>query len=178
LTEDACLFGGDTLTLSDVAAVAGTADFGDVERVPRLSDNVRTAILDRARRMIEDGIDRMKTSGADVPVIVVGGGGFLLNEVPRGASILERPRYASVANAIGAAIGQVSGEVDRVLSYAGTTRATALAQVRAEVIRLAASAGAAPRSIKVVQIDEVALNYLPGDAVRVRARAVGDVEFT
>ncbi|HEY0939899.1 MAG TPA: hydantoinase/oxoprolinase family protein [Steroidobacter sp.] len=177
LPQDAYLFGGETLTMSDVAVAAGFADFGDRQRVPSLSQPVRDAILARARLMIESGIDRMKTASGDVPVVVVGGGAFLLQETPRGASTLERPEHASVANAIGAAIAQVGGEVDRVCSYAAGGRETALAEVRAEAVRVAAAAGAAPATIEIIDMDEVALNYLPGETVRVRARAVGNLEF-
>lgn len=177
LLTDSYLFGGDTLTMSDIAVASGLASFGDRERVPALSDAVKTAIMARTQRIVEEGIDRMKTAAGDVPVIVVGGGGFLLDDKPRGASCLVRPDHASVANAIGAAIGQVSGELDRVFSYARVGRATALDEIRGDVRAMAITAGAAADSVEVVDVDEVALNYLPGNAVRVRARAVGDLIF-
>ncbi len=127
--------------------------------------------------MIEDGIDRMKTAAGDVPVVVVGGGGFLIHDRPRGASALLRPQHAPVANAIGAAIGQVSGELDRVVSYAGGRRDELLAEIRRQAAESAVAAGAAPATVEVIEVEEVALNYLPGQSVRVRARAVGDLEF-
>lgn len=178
LLQDSCLFGGDTLTISDVAVQAGLADFGAPELVPALSGPVRGAVMGRARQIIEEGVDRMKASAADVPVIVVGGGGLLVDRKPRGASRLERPEHAAVANAIGAAIGQVSGEADRVFSYAGQKRNAALDEIRADVCGRAVRAGAAPESVEVIDIEEVALNYLPGEAFRVRARAVGDLTFS
>ncbi|MBW7836657.1 MAG: hydantoinase/oxoprolinase family protein [Sphingomonadales bacterium] len=178
LLSDSYLFGGGTLTMSDVAVAAGLATFGDPSRVPALSDAVKAAVMGRARRMIEDGIDRMKTAAGDVPVVVVGGGGFLLHEKPRGASELSQPEHASVANAIGAAIGQVSGELDRVISYAGGVRERALNDIRALVMELAVAAGASPATVEVIDVEEVALNYLPGQSVRVRARAVGDLKFS
>jgi len=178
LLQDSCLFGGTTLTISDVAVQAGLADFGNPDLVPVLSGPARDGVMNRARQIIEEGVDRMKTSAADVPVIVVGGGGFLVDQKPRGASVLERPEHAGVANAIGAAIGQVSGETDRVFSYAVQKRNAALDEIRADVCSRAVEAGAAPDSVEVIDIEEVALNYLPGEAFRVRARAVGDLTFS
>lgn len=175
LLRDALLFGGDTLTMSDVAVSEGLAEFGDVSRVPALGAGVAAAIMDRARRMVEDGIDRMKTAAGDVPVIVVGGGGFLIGGTPRGASELIRPPHASVANAIGAAIGQVSGELDRLISYADVPRPTALEAIRGQVAEIAVAAGAVPDTVEVTDMEELALSYLPGETVRVRARAVGDL---
>ena len=42
----------------------------------------------------------------DVPVVVVGGGAHLCGERLAGASHVLRPAYATVANAVGAAIPQ------------------------------------------------------------------------
>ncbi len=178
LTSDAYLFGGETLTMSDVAVSAGLATFGDAGRVPALSPTVLKTVMGRAHRLIEDGIDSMKTMAGDIPVIVVGGGGALISEKPRGASTLLRPDHASVANAIGAAFGQVSGELDRVVSYSGGMRDQALADIRTQVTAMAMAAGACPATVEVVDVDEMALNYLPGQSVRVRARAVGDLKFS
>jgi N-methylhydantoinase A/oxoprolinase/acetone carboxylase beta subunit len=178
LLSDAYLFGGDTLTLSDVAVAGGLAAFGNPERVPALSETVKVAIMERARRLMEDGIDRMKATAGDVPVVVVGGGGFLLNEKPRGASMLVRPEHATVANAIGAAIAQVGGEIDRVCSYSATSRAAVLQEIQSQVTAIALAAGAAPDTIELIEVEEMALNYLPGETVRVRARAVGELTFS
>ena len=54
-----------------------------------------------------------------MPVVVVGGGSVLLGDALPGASELVEPDHFAVANAIGAAIAQVGGEVDRVFSLDG-----------------------------------------------------------
>ena len=58
-------------------------------RVPRAaisSRGVMQEILAQFRRMFEDGIDRMKTAAADVPVVLVGGGSVLVEKDLKGAS--------------------------------------------------------------------------------------------
>lgn len=48
------------------------------------------------------------TPADDVPVIVVGGGAALCGDSLAGASAVIRPEHADVANAVGAAMPQVS----------------------------------------------------------------------
>ena len=68
-------------------------------------------------KFIEDSIDKMKTSADEVPAIFVGGGTIINKENVKGISKLIIPDNFAVANAVGAAVGQVSGEVDRVFHY-------------------------------------------------------------
>ena len=64
-------------------------------------------------------VDLARLSSEPVSVIVVGGGAILVGEKLRGASELIRPVQGGAANAIGAAIAQTSGTVDRVYSMEG-----------------------------------------------------------
>ena len=64
--------------------------------------------------MLADAIDRVKTSREPVTLVAVGGGAPLVPEDLPGTSEVLRPDHSDVANAIGAAIASVSGEVDRV----------------------------------------------------------------
>ena len=82
-----------------------------------------------------------------------------------------------MANAIGAAIAQVGGEVDKVYAIEPGRREEALDAVRAEAIDKAIAAGATPRSVQIVDFDEVPIAYLPGNATRIRVKAVGDLDM-
>jgi N-methylhydantoinase A/oxoprolinase/acetone carboxylase beta subunit len=86
-----------------------------------------------------------------------------------------RPEHYSVANAIGAAIAQISGDVDRIYSLEGTTRETALADAEAEARRKAVAAGAVPETLFVTEREDVPLAYLRGNATRVRVKVIGDM---
>ena len=37
-------------------------------------------------------------------------------------------------------------------------------------------AGAAPGSVRIVDVEEMSIAYVPGNAMRVRAKAVGDLD--
>ena len=62
-----------------------------------------------------------------LPIQMLGGGSILV-EGPIAGLELILPNHFAVANAVGAAIAQVSGEVDRVISLDGTSREAAVAQ--------------------------------------------------
>ena len=178
LTEKALVFGGDTLTASDIAVAAGQVEMGDPARVKSLDSDLVNRSLQEIHRMISEGVDRMKSSVSNVPLILVGGGAVLVSRPIKGTSEVIVPENAGVANAIGAAIAQVGGEVDRVFSYEELGRDGALAEARAEAIAQAEKAGAVSGTVEIMDIEEVPLQYVPGGAVRLRVRAVGDLALS
>jgi len=175
LVRQARVFGGETLTATDLAVAAGMCEVGDTELVRGLDASLVAAGVSRIRELVEEVIDRVKTSSDLLPVVVVGGGSVLLPDRLAGASVVIKPDHFAVANAIGAAIAQVGGEVDRVVSLAGTTREAALDSAREEAIGKAVAAGAEGSTVEVVEVEEVPLAYLPSNAVRIRMKAVGDL---
>jgi hypothetical protein len=80
-----------------------------------------------------------------------------------------------VANAIGAAIAQVSGAVDAVFDTAGKGREKVLAEVKAAAIAEAVKAGADEATTSVVEVEELPLAYLPANTVRFKVKAVGEL---
>jgi N-methylhydantoinase A/oxoprolinase/acetone carboxylase beta subunit len=163
LTERALVFGGSELTATDIAVAAGLADIGQADR-----EGVRS---------LAEAVDRMKTAAGDIPVVVVGGGSILLGDTLSGASQLVKPEHFAVANAIGAAIAQVGGEVDRVFSLEQIPREEALAQAKEEATEKAVAAGASRDTVAVVDVEEVPLAYLPSNATRIHVKAVGELEL-
>jgi N-methylhydantoinase A/oxoprolinase/acetone carboxylase beta subunit len=177
LTNRALVFGGNTLTATDLAVAGGLATIGDPERVTELDDGIVRRGLERIEQTIADAVDRMKTTPEPVPVVVVGGGSVLLGERLPGASVLIKPDHFAVANAIGAAIAQVGGEVDRVFSLGERSRDQVLEQAKQEAVGKAVAAGAIAASVQVVAVEEVPLTYLPSNATRIRVKAVGDLQL-
>lgn len=175
LTSAARIFGGSELTLSDVAVAAGQASLGDPALVADLDDTLVVGIMQRVQTLCEDAIDRVKTSAEPMPVILVGGGSVIIPPELAGASVIYRPQNYDVANAIGAAIAQCSGEIERIFSLDQISRTEALAQAQQMACEEAIKAGANPQTVVVIDIQEVPLAYLPGSATRIRVRAAGDL---
>ena len=124
---------------------------------------------------VEAVLDRMKPSEAPIAAVLVGGGSVLIEGQLQGTSTSILPEHFGSANAIGAAIAQVSGEVDRVISLDGTSREAAIEQVVGQARSRALEAGALAESIALAELEETPLSYLPGNAIRVSAKVVGDL---
>ncbi|WP_067491762.1 hydantoinase/oxoprolinase N-terminal domain-containing protein [Actinomadura hibisca] len=178
LTEKALVFGGDTLTATDLAVAAGRAEIGDPSHIAHLERTKVEAALAHIAERIAETVDRMRTSPGPIPVVAVGGGSVLVGDTLPGFPDVRRPDHYAVANAIGAAIAQVGGEVDRVFQIPEGHRDTVLAEAKAEAIAHAEKAGARPNSVTIVDVEEVPLAYLPGGATRIRVKAVGDLDLT
>ncbi len=178
IVEDGLLFGGRTLTASDIAVAAGDAAFGDASLLPAFSPTMVSTVRGRFRAMLEEGVDRIKTTRGDVTVLAVGGGSFLIPDGLKGVAAVIRPDHAAVANAVGAAIGQVGAQVERIVDYDSLPRDEALDQLRGEAANRVVAAGGDAKTVQLVEVDEVFLSYLPGRAAQVRVRAVGDLAGT
>ena len=177
LSQRARVFGGDTLTATDIAVAAKAAKIGDPSRVSALDAELVSRGMDRMHVMVEQAIDRMKTTNKAVPVVLVGGGSVLINRKLSGVSEVHVPEHSAIANAIGAAIAQVGGQVDRVFSYETGGRDGSLARARREAIARAVAAGAEPTTVQIIEVEEIPLAYMPGGSVRVRVKAVGDLSI-
>jgi N-methylhydantoinase A/oxoprolinase/acetone carboxylase beta subunit len=123
--------------------------------------------------MVADAIDRMKTSKADRPLVAVGGGSILLPDQIPGISEVIRPEHFDVANAVGAAIASVSGQVDRIFHLESGGRQAALDEACDEARQRAVAAGADPDTVQIIEREEIPLAYLTTPAVRIRVKVAG-----
>jgi N-methylhydantoinase A/oxoprolinase/acetone carboxylase beta subunit len=176
LLTDALAFGGDTATLTDAALATGRLTIDgtrpvDVDGSRGLGD--AATVLELASAMIADNADRMKLTADPVPLVAVGGGAFAVEDDLPGVSDVIRPNHGDTANAVGAALAEVSGETDQVFRDLGRDAALdAAVELAGE---RAAAAGADPATLTIVELEDLPLAYLPGDARRVRARVVGEL---
>jgi N-methylhydantoinase A/oxoprolinase/acetone carboxylase beta subunit len=175
ILQEARIFGGDTLTATDIAVAAGQCQIGNAAAVNGLAQEAIDASLDEIHKKIETAIDRMKTSGTPVPAVLVGGGHVLVSRSLKGVSELHRPEHASVANAIGAAIAQVGARIKRIVEYGESSRDEVIAQVSEQVTRDVIAAGGIPETVKIVEIEEMQMTYLQANAVSLKIRAIGDL---
>ncbi|NMH98417.1 hydantoinase/oxoprolinase N-terminal domain-containing protein [Pseudonocardia acidicola] len=177
LSTEALVFGGAVPTITDAIVASGRASgIGDAGRTTGFEELLLRAITASDAR-IEDAVDRVKTSGRELPLIAVGGGSGLIPETLEGVAGVHRPENYDVANAIGAAIASVSGELDRVFAYGKDGRDEAIAEAvqlaRDEAIR----AGADPAHVEVVEVEEVPLAYLTEPVARIRVKAAGPLKI-
>ncbi len=173
LVRDGLLFGGQQLTTTDIAVAAGLLELGNPDQVAHIDSATCRRVLDACQGMLEETVDRVKTEAGDVPLIAVGGGAFLVPDRLAGVSRVIRVEHGDCANAVGAAIAQVSGEVDQI--FRDLTRSAAIDAATSLAAQRAVAAGADEATLKTIETEDMPLSYLPGNSLRVRVRMVGDV---
>lgn len=173
ITEEALVFGGCTLTATDIAVRLGLAEIGNPDNIKEIPWDFAKRAHTKIMEMVEEAVDKMKVSKDPIPLILVGGGSVIITDDISGVSEVVRPSNFDVANALGAAIAQVSGEVDKIYSLSEIGREEALADAKHLAIEEAVKAGAARETVNIVQVEDVPLAYLPGNATRIRVKAAG-----
>ncbi|WP_172840575.1 hydantoinase/oxoprolinase family protein [Virgibacillus phasianinus] len=173
--DEAMIFGGNTLTATDVAVGLGKVTLGDPEKVNHLDKELLSKVYKRMVEMVEEAVDKIKTSSNDIPVILVGGGSILLPANIEGATKVFQPENGGVANAIGSAISQISGEIEKIFAINKENRQEVLNNAKELAINEAIEAGADSKKIEIVDLEDIPLAYLPGDATRVKVKAAGDL---
>ncbi|MEM8492415.1 MAG: hydantoinase/oxoprolinase family protein [Pseudomonadota bacterium] len=178
LPQEGRIFGGETLTSTDIAVASGAASFGDPSNVDELPAEVIERATQTMHQMIDRGIDQMRSSSSPVPVILVGGGSILISRQLETASELLRPEYAAVANAIGAANAQIGREIEKIVSYRSQSREEILKELAAILTQELTDAGADPESVRIADVEETAISYLAEESSKLRIKMVGDLKFT
>ncbi|MCW4385358.1 hydantoinase/oxoprolinase family protein [Salinibacterium sp. SYSU T00001] len=172
IADEALLFGGSTPTLTDAAALAGTAIGGrSMPAVPAATRTALQAALEKSHRDLEDAVERLSLGRADLPLVVVGGGGFLVPDSLVGASAVIRPSDGDVANAVGAAMSLASGRADQLGDF--EEREAAIEAASKAAIEKAIQAGADPLHVAVVDVLETSVSYTARPTVKVSVKAAG-----
>lgn len=182
LIEEGIAWGGNTITATDIALAKGIMQIDDPacnpERARRL---IPKEVIEKAYAYmvskLEESIDKVKTSPEPATVILVGGGSLMWPRTLKGAKEVIRPKYAQSANALGAATALVGGVVEKAFSYDHVTREQAIKETSEEAKRKAVEAGADPASVEIAEVEEIALPYLPGNAVKIRVKAIGKLKL-
>lgn len=159
LTKDAYIFGGNTLTTTDCAVLlAPGLKIGNADLVKgQLTEEEGAQFKSIVQQKLEKIVDTMKTSPEDLPVVLVGGGAIISPDRLKGASMVLKPQWSQVANAIGAAIARVSAVVDTIRSTETQTTQQLLDEIAKEVVEKTVEAGGSRDSVKVVEIETLPL---------------------
>ncbi|MEM9289506.1 MAG: hydantoinase/oxoprolinase family protein [Pseudomonadota bacterium] len=170
------VFGGPTLTATDIAVQDGTLNIGAGPSTDICAPAVVETASNKLHSMLDDAIARM--CGRDKkPVLLVGGGAILVTRHLSQAAEVIRPPHAGVANAVGASIAQAAGEVDQIVPYRDTDRTEAINTAKAQAADQAVRNGAKEDSVTVLDIEETPFSYMENKATRLRVKAVGDLDF-
>jgi N-methylhydantoinase A/oxoprolinase/acetone carboxylase beta subunit len=166
--ESRC-FGGNALTLTDIAVAEGLLSMEGVQ-IPVVEKSLSRKVFGYIENQLRELKRKMAGIHKDLPLIVVGGGAELL----RNCSFAQEyiiPDHANVANAYGAALAEVSGTVDTVISL--INRDKIIADLTAQAIDQAQKNGAQKDTIRIIDKYILPFHYMPHNLARVRIVAVG-----
>jgi hypothetical protein len=69
----------------------------------------------------------------------------------------------------------VSGTYEKLVSYDATPRDQALETAKKEAISMAVKAGAIAETVEIIDVEDVPLQYHPGNTCRVKIKAAGEL---
>jgi N-methylhydantoinase A/oxoprolinase/acetone carboxylase beta subunit len=189
LNKEAIIFGGDTLTVTDIAVAKGRLKLGHAEYLtkidPHLIQQADQIIHIKLAEMVKQMLYFTKST-KPIPLILVGGGACLFDQqqlleiLDHKISAVQIPANAGHANALGAACAKISGTFNGVFQYAdmpaapGTPRQQAIALAQQHAIAHAVAKGAAPDTVTLQELDEIPINYLPGNQTRLHIKVIGN----
>ncbi|MGM0238072.1 hydantoinase/oxoprolinase N-terminal domain-containing protein [Enterococcus sp. AZ103] len=176
ITEEALVFGGNQLTATDIAVRLGISDIGDASLVANIPKEFAEKAYEEIRTMVEEAIDKMKTTSGDVDVILVGGGSIIIPQELNGVANVYHNPHGGVANAIGASIAQISGQYEQIYIYSKLPRQDSMSDAKEKATYQAKLAGAIENTIELVEVEETPLAYHPENATRLRVKVVGKME--
>ncbi|KAK5055424.1 hypothetical protein LTR84_013174 [Exophiala bonariae] len=174
IKEKALIFGGNTITTTDIAVASGRSIIGANKTALSV---LGTDIIEKAqgciRKQLERVIDLVKTSPRPLDLILVGGGSIIAMDDLEGVRAIIRPPHYDVANAVGAAMSRVSATVDIIQNISGSTVKEALAHAAALATEKAIANGADSGTISIAEQESLPLQYLD-NRVRTIVKVVGD----
>lgn len=91
---------------------------------------------------------------------------------PQERLLTPHARFHDCANAVGAAIARISGQIDVVKVLEGQDEDKVVEEVCEEAKRIAIDSGADPESVTIVTIENMPLQYVQMRASRIVVRAV------
>ncbi|KAK6813026.1 hypothetical protein RU639_010778 [Aspergillus parasiticus] len=175
LTSRAMAFGGDVMTATDIVTASAKADIGDRKKVEHIPAQVVTKAREQIRKILERAIDGMKISDQPVVLLLVGGGSVIHMDDLNGVTECIIPPHHDSANAVGAAIAKVAGEIDVIELLEGRDEKQVLEATKQRAINAAVARGAERDGVKIATIEKIPLAYATNKATRLVIKAIGNL---
>lgn len=177
LTTKALVFGGNVLTSTDIVVAAGKETIGETEAVASVPEEVVQGARVGIKRILQQATEEMKVSASPITVLLVGGGSIIYMDGLEGVAECIIPPHHDSANAVGAAIAKVAGEVDIIEILDGRDEAAVLKAAQESAIQAAISRGADSKDVKIVEVEKLPLQYVTNRATRIKAKAVAKLQI-
>ncbi|KKY24432.1 putative n-methylhydantoinase a acetone beta subunit [Phaeomoniella chlamydospora] len=175
LLKESLIFGGKTMTTTDIVVASGKENIGDSDKVQNISSKTITQARLSMKRILENAVDAMKLNADDAIIILVGGGSIVAIDDLDGVKKMIRPQFHDCANAVGAAIAKVSGHIDTVKVLEGLDEDRVIDEISRDAKQKAIEAGAHPDSVRIISLNSLPLQYVQMKANRIIVTAAGSL---
>jgi N-methylhydantoinase A/oxoprolinase/acetone carboxylase beta subunit len=173
LQSEALVFGGTVMTSTDIVVACGNAEIGDPSKVKDASAEVINKARAEIKKILERAVEDMKVSDLPVTLLLVGGGSIIHMDALEGVAECIIPPHYDCANAVGAAIAKVAGEVDVIEILENRDEKTVVEAAKQQAIQAAVARGADRDDVKIVGVEKIPLQYVTNKAIRLVIKAVG-----
>lgn len=138
-------------------------------RAPRIAAIARTdgGFAER----VHAAIARARWGHESIPVVIDGDRAADVPDAPSATVI--RPARSEFAAAIGAAMAEAAGSVDRIFWQGAGGRQVSVARARSLAMDAALRAGADPRALRETPVREALMTYVPVPAARLQVTVIG-----
>jgi N-methylhydantoinase A/oxoprolinase/acetone carboxylase beta subunit len=175
LTSRALVFRGKVMTTTDIVVASGKEKIGDAALTKSVPEEVVKGARKEIKAILQRAVEDMKVSAAPVTVLLVGGGSIIYMDELEGVTKCIIPPHHDSANAVGAAISKVSGEVDIIQILDGKDEMAVLKSAETSAIQAAIAKGADPNDVRIVEIEKIPLQYVSNKATRIKVKAIGSL---
>ncbi|MCM3092623.1 MULTISPECIES: hydantoinase/oxoprolinase family protein [unclassified Cytobacillus] len=180
IEQQGMAWGGRTWTLTDSFLKLFPDSFQDetlqLKGLDLLSKEDCRKVIQVVTKDIKETISRLQPSVEDLPVILVGGGSPLLaNRLFGRYKKVLHPAGYHICNAVGACFAPLSAELDKVFWLNGITKQEVIEQAKDQLFQQLLQKGAKKESIELVSLEEFPFDYLEGEVLRVRVKALGEL---
>lgn len=185
LMQEAICFGGKTFTATDIAVLKGRIKNDAIKITSNIYSEKEIEDMDNIlHKKLAAIIEETWLSTQQKPknLMLVGGGSYLfdrqklLHLLKDKISNIIIPENAHVANALGAAQGEISGTHTQHFDFEKKDRQQAINEVYSAAVDKAIKKGADPKSIKIKFRHEDEIQYVPGKQTLVTVKVSGNVK--
>lgn len=175
LKQRAKAFGGDVITLTDIAIARGRMLIGQPELLKDIPTTMIEAAETHMRAKLLHHVDVMKGDNPTIPVIVVGGGAEILRGVVPGDWQFVDEEISGLVNAIGASTAQASGYAEMIINYDEESRESAISRVSSLALENLEASGGNPLQYEIIDVDEAHVPYLGENWFRLKVILRGEL---
>ena len=174
LVKESLIFGGNRMTLTDIAVKKRFITIPHATTpVNNISDELASEVMTYVEKTILTLCRQIAGKHKNLPIVFIGGGAMLFANSPLAKQIII-PKLAPLANALGAALAQVSGSIDTVVELRNHTKT--IKQLAAQAKQRAVQAGAHPQTVHMVEQQMIPYSYTTNNLTRIKITMTGDLE--